>query len=189
MNFMRKENAGVHKALGEVKHLTLHWTAGGYETTYNHYHINIQGDGDVVQTLSTKYQGSHCWYRNSNNIGLTFCAMGSDKTPVTAIQIERMAAAVADLCGIFGLDIDGKVALPAYRRIGANTPGDRLVPTGKTILAPVVSDHAFFAKADSYYPDRWDVGELMGKVLTKARWYRTQTLEGKRENELQGKLN
>ena len=59
----------------------------------------------------------------------------------------------------------------------------QLCVTGQTIQAPAIADHAFYAKADGYFPDRWDIGELMDDVLRKACWYYDQLKAGKAKTE------
>jgi hypothetical protein len=151
--------------LGRPKLITLHWTAGNHKQTFPEYHFCVQGDGTVVPTLPLGQKGAHTWMRNTGNIGTSMCAMAAGH-PVTPIQIERNAKLVAELCLRFGLDPRGHVELPELKLRGGT-----LVATGRTIIAPVIADHAFFAKADGYYPDRWDVGEKHEVILKKALWY------------------
>jgi N-acetyl-anhydromuramyl-L-alanine amidase AmpD len=155
---MRKENAENKSPLGKPKLITLHWTAGNYDTTYNHYHFNVKGSGEVVQTLSVLYKGSHTWQRNANNIGVSMCCMFSNKYPPTKKQIEATAKLVADLVGIFDIEWDN------------------------------IKDHAHYAKLDGYANLRWDVGALNYKILEKAKWYRDRVIKGIDKNNLVDKV-
>lgn len=151
-----------------LERITLHWTAGNYVDTYNHYHYCIRGDGVVVNTLPVAAKGSHTWKRNTGNIGTSMCAMG-EAAPVLALQRERNARLIAELCHKHGIPLHGTVpGQPEYRYIAP----DQLVPTGRLIALPTVTDHLWYAKADGYYPERVDVGEaLLALLLKKAEWY------------------
>ena len=59
-----------------------------------------------------------------------------------------------------------------------------LVEVAGVIHAPVLADHAWYAHADGYYPDRWDVGKEFAPLAAKARWYLAQLRDGKRKIEL-----
>lgn len=152
--------------LGNPRHITLHWTAGDHTQTFDDYHFCIQGDGTIVKTLPITERGAHTWQRNTGNVGIAFCAM-LDGYPVTPVQIERMAKLCAEVCIRFGIDPTGTISLIQYR-----DQGDALEDTGRMIDAPTVTDHCWFAKADGYYPARWDIGELLPTVLQKLAWYR-----------------
>jgi hypothetical protein len=177
----------MSEPLGKPAHITLHWSAGDPETTYPDYHFNINGtSGAVTQTLSVATKGAHTWMRNSGNLGLAFDAPGPGACQVVAI--EAMAKLAAELCCRFSLDPRGAVTLPAYEREGIpDGAGDCLMPTGGTVNAPVIADHALFAKFDQYSADRWDIGSQLGDdpknlyalVLPKARWYYDQLKTGK----------
>lgn len=170
--------------LGPPRLITLHWTAGDYRTTYDDYHFCVRGDGTFLQTLSIKLKGGHTWRRNSGNIGISLCAMHPDnKSPVTAAQRETCARLVAELAGMFGLEISGTITLPELRLVGG-----QLESTGKMRRFPVVSDHATFARADGYYPDRWDIGPKYQPILRRARAIRAEILNGKRQNTLAGQV-
>jgi hypothetical protein len=168
--------------LGKVRQLTLHWTAGNHEATFDHYHWCIKGGGQVVQTLSAQAKGSHTWGRNSGNLGISLCAM-AEGYPVTDAQRRACAILVAELCGVYGLPIDGTLILPEMR-----VRGDALVATGRSRSFPVVSDHAIFARADGYYPDRWDIGPEYAPILRAAIAYRGDLVAGRRTNSLIGRI-
>lgn len=155
---MRQENSGKKLPLGRPDGIILHWTAGNYDTTYDHYHFCVKGNGEVVQTLSLLYRGSHTWKRNTGKIGISMCCMFSNKYPPTKKQIEATAKLVADLVGIFGLDWDQ------------------------------VKDHAYYAKIDGYSNLRWDVGPYLDTIIQKAKWYRARVLNGIDENKYVGKV-
>lgn len=165
--------------LGTIKRITLHWTAGTYDQVFHDYHGCIKGDGTYVQTLPFDTKGSHCWGRNTGNVGLSFCAMADSRHPVTKFQIETMACVVAEICFVEGIVIRGVSKLPKKHIVGqalVDMPGEH-------IIAPNVADHAWYAKQDGYYPDRWDIGNLLDPVLAKAAWYHDQLRTNKRTPE------
>lgn len=91
----------------------LHWTAGGYNTCYDDYHICITGDGYIyVMTDDLSETLEHTWRRNMGAIGVTLCCgkgAGSKDLgsyPPTTPQIESMAQVIATLCTALKLRID-----------------------------------------------------------------------------------
>jgi hypothetical protein len=181
---MRTENFDLVTPLGPVRHITLHWTADRHNVTFDHYHFCITGRGQIVQTRSVQQLGSHTWYRNSNNLGIALCAKGKG-SPVTGFQREGMARLIAELCGIFGLDIQGTIALP---ELYPSPGGVRLLPTGRLRSFPVVADHAIFAQADGYYPDRWDIGDEYEHILARAKILRAAIIAGQLPNSMVGRI-
>lgn len=168
--------------IGKVRQITMHWTAGTHDWTSDHYHWCIRGGGQVVQTLGASLKGSHCWGRNSGNLGIALCAMAPGH-PVTDAQRRSCAILVAELCGVYGLRIDGTLLLPEMR-----VSGERLIATGRSRSFPVVADHAVFARADGYYPDRWDIGDEYAPILQAAIAYRGDLVAGRRTNGLMGRI-
>lgn len=158
----------MSEPLGKPRHITLHWSAGSYTQTHPGYHASVVGSGEVLVSYPYHLKGSHTWGRNSGNLGGSLCAdpTRNDRKPKD-VQIEALAKWAAEACIVYGLNPRGTVTLPAMR-----VTGRRIVAVpGKTIEAPVIADHAFFAKKDGYFPDRWDIGDLYPIVLNKARWY------------------
>ncbi len=174
--------SAMTEALGKPRLITLHWTAGTHDWTSPHYHWSIKGGGQVVQTLSMALKGSHTWGRNSGNIGIALCAM-ADGVPVLDAQRRACAILVAELCGVYGLQIDGTLLLPEMEVVG-----ERIQPTGRQRSFPVVADHAVFARADGYYPDRWDIGPEYEPILRAAIAYRGDLIGGRRQNRLVGRI-
>lgn len=165
----------LNEPLGKPRFITLHWTAGGYQTTFPSYHFCVTGDGRSINTLPLGVKGSHVWGRNSANIGVALCAMANARTMPTDKQIEETAALVADLCRQFSIDIHAHHTVQRHKVLS----GQR-VPLPDTMEVPVVTDHAAYARADGYYPDRWDCGRYTEIILKKAVWYREQLADGKR---------
>jgi hypothetical protein len=165
--------------LGRPERLIVHWTAGDYEDTYPHYHFCTRGDGRVVATLSLTRKGSHTWKRNSGAVGISMCG-GGGAYPIRAIQLERTAKLIAECSIRLAIPLKGSVELPAYRYVKGRSPAeDQLVPTGKTILVPTVTDHRHYAIADGYHPARVDVGaRMMEALMAKATWYADQLKKG-----------
>lgn len=91
----------------------LHWTAGGYNTCYDDYHICITGDGSIyAMTDDLSETLDHTWRRNTGAIGVALCCgMGAGSNglgdyPPTTPQIEAMAQVIATLCTELKLPID-----------------------------------------------------------------------------------
>jgi hypothetical protein len=172
----------MSEPLGTPKLITLHWTAGNHTMTFPEYHWCIRGDGSRIQTLPMAEKGAHCWRRNSGNIGVSMCAM-ADGYPVTAAQREATAVLCAELAGVYGLDLSATILLPELHLIG-----DQLQPTGRRRSFQVLADHAAFARADGYYPDRWDIGDEYPLIVARARGARAEIKAGKRPNTLVGQV-
>lgn len=167
----------MSEPLGTPTHITLHWTAGTHDMTFPEYHFCVKGSGQVVQTLSIHEKGAHCWGRNTGNIGISMCAMAPGH-PVLPVQVEHTAKLVAELCQKYGLDPRAQITLPAMR-----IQGDRLVAQGYTLQAPVVTDHAWYAKKDGYFPERWDIDAHLAPIVNKAVWYLGRLLAGEAKPE------
>lgn len=118
---MRQEHAGQLGPLGRPERITLHWTAGSHTQTFDHYHFCVRGDGQVVQTLSLQYIGSHCWKRNTGNVGVSMCAMAPG-WPITDRQREATARLVAELCGVLGIDLAAVHDHAHYARLDGYFP-------------------------------------------------------------------
>lgn len=154
-------NANTQKAtaLGKPDRCVLHWTAGGGRSPWDDYHYNIINDTDnipaVILAVAKGRKGQHLYKRNTGAVGFTFCASGPDK--VSAPMLEMMAKLLAEYCHKNGLD-----------------------PAGKTHDGFwVLGDHAEYAKADKYYPHRWDIGALMEPLRRKAIWYHSKISDTK----------
>ena len=157
-------------ARGCIDKVYLHWSAGTYDNADEDYHVNINGDGDVlVDTSDLMSLKEHTWRRNSNAVGVSMlCCAGAmcwadgridfGDYPPTDAQVESMAKVVAVLCEGLGLDINGSN----------------------------IMTHCEAAEVDGYGPsttcERWDLWFLRdydgalrpgGDVIRgKAIWYR-----------------
>jgi hypothetical protein len=172
------------EALGQPRLITLHWTAGSHTQTFPDYHFCVRGDGQVVQTLPIGIKGSHTWGRNTGNIGISLCAMAKGY-PVTAAQRESTAVLVAELAGCYGIDLHATIQLPELR---LSPDGKRLIPTGRLRPFPALADHAVFARADGYFPDRWDIGDEFPRIRDRAWAVRADLQHGRRRNGMQGNI-
>ena len=160
------------KNLG-LKCITNHWSAGSYTQTFDDYHFCITWDGkkaQVIQTLSLTERGSHCWRRNTGNIGVSMMCM-AEKYPVRLEQVEAMAKLNAELCLYFGLDPNGTYT-------AQKIDPDSGAPIFGAFEAPIVSDHAFYARKDGYSSLRWDIGNHMAPVKAKTLWYYNKLKSG-----------
>lgn len=146
--------------LGTPTFITVHWTAGTFTRTHEEYHFCITynlatGRASVVQTRPIALKGAHVRGRNSHNIGIALCGMGTDpktgkRYEIQPAQIEACAKLIAELQQLYSL------------------------PEGDVV------DHAHWAKLDGYHPTsrpittrdtRWDIGDLLEPIKAKARWY------------------
>ena len=172
ITFTELQNMAI-AAKGAIDHIYLHWTAGHYDQTFEDYHLNITGDGDIyASTDDLTDLLYHTWHRNTGAIGISICCCvdatagsleneGTDtdfgSEPPTADQLETMAKVVAILCTGLDIPIDGQH----------------------------VMTHCEAAELDAYGPsttcERWDLWSLPdsdgtmkpgGDVLRgKAVWY------------------
>lgn len=105
-------------AKGRVDKIYLHWTAGTYDKPFDDYHINIDGNGNVITSTDdlTEHK-SHTWQRNGGAVGIALCCCYDaivypdgrvfyGEYPPTPKQVEAMAKVVQVLCEGLGLDIN-----------------------------------------------------------------------------------
>ena len=104
---------GKANSVGREPRITLHWSAGYYNTLFSDYHISITGDGDIyVSTEDLSEVLSHTWKANSGNVGISLCcgygATSEDLGgyPPTDKQIEIMAQVIATVANGLWLSID-----------------------------------------------------------------------------------
>ena len=167
--------------------LYLHWTAGHYDQTSDHYNICITGDGAIclMKPLDVATQGT--WKRNSGAINIAICGcfdagsqnLGSE--PPTAIQIEKMAQVIAVLATALGIEVTKQFVL-THGEAANNEDGD------STCHAPYAwwndgygdgdtrGDLEYLGTEESpcYNPYATD-GSRGGDVLRgKAIWYQAQ---------------
>jgi hypothetical protein len=177
-----------------VRGLVLHWTAGNYSQTFDHYHYCITYDGKlahVKETLPINQVGSHIYHRNTGLIGISMCGMVDIHHEIQDHQIEVTAKLVAELCYLFDWTVDD-----TYQAVYYNLVNGQLVNSGDYIKAPVVADHYYYAHIDHYPNDRWDIGDPTGKIKfngkvidllspikRKAKWYLDQLKTGKQKRE------
>ena len=119
---MARTDAPELYELTDNPQIYLHWTAGRYGVSSEHYHICIDKDGTIefmCESLAEKL--SHTYGRNSGNIGIAiegcydavvyddekdghFADMGSE--PPTAKQLDTMAKCIAIICRELEIPID-----------------------------------------------------------------------------------
>ena len=114
-----------------MKRIILHWTGGGHKanaTDKDHYHLLIEGDGNVVYgnkpisanaaPLSKNY-AAHTAQLNTDSIGVAVCAMhgarqspfSAGSYPITEAQVERMVQEVARLAKGYGIPVSRQTIL------------------------------------------------------------------------------
>jgi N-acetylmuramoyl-L-alanine amidase len=110
---------------GDLRSISLHWTAGDYATVYPAYHFVLTGAEDVVvhhthdlrENMREVYKGpelpyaAHTRGRNSFSIGISIAAMrGATPSdfglyPLTEPQLEAMCILSAGLARSYGIDV------------------------------------------------------------------------------------
>lgn len=171
----------------------LHWTAGGYYSTFDDYHINIDADGTYyisVEDFSTILSATY--YRNTGSVAVTLdCCTGATDSdlgnyPPTVKQIEAMAKVTCVLADALDLTID-KQRVMTHGEAADNEDGlDLYYPdyNGYTnnMYGPKHScerwdlEYLGTPESPSFNPYATD-GSRGGDVLRgKANWYRAQKL-------------
>tara|TARA_Y100000310_G_scaffold90528_1_gene87801 strand:- start:9698 stop:10273 length:576 start_codon:yes stop_codon:yes gene_type:complete len=154
----------------EINKATFHWSGGNYDQASDSYHICIGDKYILVSHDIADRWHSHCYGRNSNNLGLTFMAMAhatqndAGKAPVTPAMIETMSKALA--------------CVRNYYKLGEEA----------------ITDHAHWARLDGYrFSDKKNMGNIRwdcefkqgnGKTITentlqKVKWYHQHYFEKK----------
>ena len=115
---------------GREPKIYLHWTAGGYYSIFNDYHINITGDGSIyVTTEDLSEVKNHTWHRNTGSIGIALCCcVGGGSTnlgscPPTSAQIEAVAQVIDRVATALWLTIDKKHVM-THGEAANNEDGD-----------------------------------------------------------------
>jgi hypothetical protein len=107
---------------GELRSISLHWTAGDYETVSEAYHFCLRGAHDVVvqQTNDLRHNmrdvreqpgpyAAHTSGRNSWSVGIAICAMRGARPddfgtfPLTGPQLEALCAVAARVARAFAI--------------------------------------------------------------------------------------
>jgi hypothetical protein len=160
---LHRANGQKAEPLGKPTQIVLHWTAGDYRGIWDDYHFCVAFDRSenracIAKCLKLTQKGQHLWKRNTGAIGLSFSAMADSRFQVTPKQIEAMALLVAELCFKYSIPMTSVV------------------------------DHAFWAKKDGYFPQRWDIGNLLVPVKQQADVVLKDLQSGKRKLSLNSLL-
>lgn len=97
----------------------LHWTAGHYYTSFPEYHICIDADGEIIESLPLTEIPAATWHRNTGSIAIALCC-GAGATaykgdpyevdlgeePPTDAQIETLAMLSAAIADVFDIPVD-----------------------------------------------------------------------------------
>ena len=156
--------------VGELRAISLHWTAYDYETVFPAYHYCLQGVSDVIVAATHDLRANmrdlrvdpagpyaaHTARRNSYAIGLAVCGMAGARPgdfgayPLAEAQIDALCAVARRLADAY--------AIPAA----------------------AIRTHAEFAVEDGYFgaggdDERWDIALLAprSEPLTPADALRT----------------
>lgn len=170
------------RSVGREPRITLHWTVGYYDTTFDDYHINITGDGEIylsTDDLSEKLK--HTWMANSGNVGISLCcAVDADTNdlgdyPPTEKQIETAAQVIAIVANELWLTID-KAHVATHGEIA----DDPTVYSAEDLHGPQNGcekwdlEYLGTPESPSYNPYATN-GSRGGDVLRgKANWYRNE---------------
>ena len=177
-----KKNTQISDTNSENKGIVLHYTVGAYNQVFDSYHYNIASVGNqpvIVQTLKPKEKGQHLFGRNSGMIGITLCCLKTPKEKPTLDQLECMSLTAAEVACWQNIDIREILTLP---QLLYNSITQKLVPTGKTIKAPTLTDHAFFGKSDLYGSP--DIKEYKEAVIKRTKEIYQELKKGKRKFQL-----
>ena len=103
------------KGLGRDVKIYLHWSAGRYNSKFEDYHVNIDGDGKIfLSTDDLSEVLAHTYRRNTGSVGVSLCcAYGATSSDLgeyapTAAQIETMSRVGCVLADALDLTIDKK---------------------------------------------------------------------------------
>ena len=172
------KNALYAKA-GGTPTIYLHWSAGHYNQTFDDYHINIKGNGDIVASTDDLSETlAHTYHRNTGAIGISLsCGYGANTEnlgdePPTEAQIENMAYAVAVLCYVLDIHIDKEHVMThgeAADNEDGRCPHEPYGP--RTTCERWDLEYLGTEESPSFHP--WaDDGSRGGDVIRgKANWY------------------
>ena len=110
---------------GELRSISLHWTAGDYEAVFPAYHFCLRGvsEIEVVQTHDLRANmrdlradpsepyAAHTLGRNSWSIGIAVCGMGGARPsdfgsyPLTAAQIDALCVVARGLADAYAIPL------------------------------------------------------------------------------------
>lgn len=141
----------VASAAGSFDVVYLHWTAGHYGQHPGEYHLNIDEDGSLWQTLNFQDSPKATWRRNWRSLAITLdccagaalyadgsCSFGDE--PPTDAQVECLAQVIATIADV----------------------------TKRPIRKALYMTHAEAAELDEYGPnttcERWDLWTLPGSM-------------------------
>ena len=103
------------KNLGRDVKIYLHWSAGRYNSKFEDYHVNIDGNGNIfLSTDDLSETLAHTYRRNTGSVGVSLCcAYGATSSDLgdyapTAEQIETMSRVGCVLADALDLTIDKK---------------------------------------------------------------------------------
>lgn len=114
-----------------MKRIVMHWSAGAHKASQldkNHYHLMIEGDGNVVYGLKPisanaaplgKNYAAHTRGLNTDSIGVAVCAMAganqspfkAGRYPITPAQVDRLVREVARLAHGYGIPVTRQTIL------------------------------------------------------------------------------
>lgn len=118
------------KPKAKMERIILHWTGGSYQAGDKrpHYHIYIEGDGNIVrgkfsikanEKIVKPNYAAHTLNTNTKSIGISVCCMHDaqekpfkgGKFPFKRVQWDQMVRVVAELCKAYDIEPTSKTVL------------------------------------------------------------------------------
>ena len=130
--------------------IVFHWTASRYSQFFYDYQFCVDFDGSIWQNNNADPGDtlSHTWHRNTGRVGIACSSMYNATSdnygdyPWTKKQMEAMCALAAKIV------IKYKIKFPDE-----------------------VNTHAFWAREDGYFGERWDFDIETPMIKNKVAWY------------------
>lgn len=162
---------------GNGTKIYLHWSACRYNQVFNDYHLNILGNGDIIQTKEFYETPSATWKRNSGSIAITLsCCYGANSNnlgdfPPTGMQIETMSQLVAIIANILNIPITKEYVL-THGEAGDNEDGVNVTEPYGPKSTCERWDLEYLGYPDSPRFDPYNEEKRGGRILRgKAIWY------------------
>lgn len=164
----------IREVAGAFDCCYLHWTAGHYGQHDAAYHLNIDKDGSLWQTLPFTHTPAATWHRNYRSIAI-------------ALDGCADAALYADGTVDFGTEPPTDAQIEALAQVIATISNASALPIRKSLFMT----HAEAAELDDYGPntscERWDLWVLPGSeewgsggdyIRGKALFYQNEWKKG-----------
>lgn len=129
--------------------IVLHWSASKYNQVFPEYHFCIDDIGNVWQNDNADPGDTlgHTWHRNTGRVGISASAMYNATSedygdyPWTKRQMESMCALTAKIAVKYKINLSE------------------------------IQTHAYWARVDGYFGERWDFDKETLMIKNKVAWY------------------